>query len=80
MLDFITETNSVWQNMRHCGLPLVLYGMGNGADAVLDRMAAEGLTAAGILPAMNLYAGRTSVVLRWSITAILKPGLKTLRW
>ena len=48
MLDFITETNSVWQNMRSCGLPLVLYGMGNGADAVLDRMAAEGLTAAGI--------------------------------
>ena len=70
MLDFITETNNVWQNMRRCGLPLVLYGMGNGADAVLDRMAAEGLTAAGIFAA----------VLRWSITAILKPGLKTLRW
>ena len=48
MLDFITETNNVWQNMRSCGLPLVLYGMGNGADTVLDRMAAEGLTAAGI--------------------------------
>ena len=80
MLDFITETNSVWQNMRRCGLPLVLYGMGNGADAVLDRMAAEGLTAAGIFAVMNLCAGRTSAVLRWSITAILKPGLKTLQW
>ena len=44
MLDFITETNDVWQNMRSCGRPLVLYGMGNGADAILDRMEAEGLT------------------------------------
>lgn len=58
MLDFITETNSVWQNMRSCGLPLVLYGMGNGADAVLDRMAAEGLTAAGIFASDEFVRGQ----------------------
>ena len=58
MLDFITETNSVWQNMRRCGLPLVLYGMGNGADAVLDRMAAEGLTAAGIFASDEFVRGQ----------------------
>lgn len=58
MLDFITETNSVWQNMRRCGLPLVLYGMGNGADAVLGRMAAEGLTAAGIFASDEFVRGQ----------------------
>lgn len=58
MLDFITETNSVWQNMRSCGLPLVLYGMGNGADVVLDRMAAEGLTAAGIFASDEFVRGQ----------------------
>ena len=58
MLDFITETNSVWKNMRSCGLPLVLYGMGNGADAVLDRMAAEGLPAAGIFASDEFVRGQ----------------------
>lgn len=58
MLDFITETNDVWENMRSCGLPLVLYGMGNGADAVLDRMAAEGLTAAGIFASDEFVRGQ----------------------
>ena len=77
MLDFITETNSVWQNMRSCGLPLVLYGMGNGADTVLDRMAAEGLTAAGkFLPVMNLYAGRTSAGFKVEHYSDIKARLK----
>ena len=80
MLDFITETNSVWQNMRRCGLPLVLYGMGNGADSVLDRMAAEGLTAAGIFASDEFVRGQNFRGLRWSITVILKSGLKTLQW
>ena len=59
MLDFITETNDVWQNMRACGRPLVLYGMGNGADAILDRMAAEGLTAAGVFASDEFVRGQS---------------------
>lgn len=58
MLDFIMETNDVWQNMRACGLPLVLYGMGNGADAILDKMAAEGLTAAAIFASDEFVRGQ----------------------
>lgn len=59
MLDFITETNDVWQNMRSCGRPLVLYGMGNGADAILDRMAAEGLTAAALFASDEFVRGQS---------------------
>ena len=58
MLDFITETNNVWQNMRSCGKPLVLYGMGNGADAILDRMAEEGLTAAALFASDEFVRGQ----------------------
>ena len=36
MLSFIKETKSVWERMRECAKPLVLYGMGNGADKILD--------------------------------------------
>ena len=59
MLDFITETSDVWQNMRSCGKPLVLYGMGNGADAILDRMAAEGLTAAALFASDEFVRGQS---------------------
>ena len=59
MLDFITETNDVWQNMRSCGMPLVLYGMGNGADAILDHMEAEGLTAAALFASDEFVRGQS---------------------
>ena len=59
MLNFITETHDVWQNMRSCGKPLVLYGMGNGADAILDRMAAEGLTAAALFASDEFVRGQS---------------------
>ena len=59
MLDFLTETHDVWQNMRSCGRPLVLYGMGNGADAILERMAAEGLTAAALFASDEFVRGQS---------------------
>ena len=34
MLDFITETTTVWEFLRTTERPLVLYGMGNGADKI----------------------------------------------
>lgn len=58
MLEFINETNDVWENMRSCGKPLVLYGMGNGADAILDRMAAENLQAAAVFASDEFVRGQ----------------------
>ena len=58
MLEFITEKNDVWENMRSCGKPLVLYGMGNGADAILDRMAAENLQAAAVFASDEFVRGQ----------------------
>ncbi len=58
MLEFIKEQHDVWENMRACGKPLVLYGMGNGADAILDRMAQEKLPVAGVFASDEFVRGQ----------------------
>lgn len=37
MLDFMNETQSSWEKIKESGLPVVIYGMGNGADKVIDE-------------------------------------------
>lgn len=37
MLDFKLESKSSWEKIKESGLPVVVYGMGNGADKVLDE-------------------------------------------
>lgn len=37
MLDFISEKASSWKKIKSSGLPVVVYGMGNGADKVIDE-------------------------------------------
>ena len=37
MLSFINESLSVWERLLQTRKPIVLYGMGNGADKVLDE-------------------------------------------
>lgn len=39
----------VWDALRDCRQPIVLYGMGNGADKVLDEFARRGISAAGVM-------------------------------
>ena len=36
MLSFIKETVSVWEHLQQTTKPIVLYGMGNGADKIVD--------------------------------------------
>lgn len=37
MLDFKIENKSSWDKIKDSGLPVVIYGMGNGADKVIDE-------------------------------------------
>lgn len=37
MLDFMKETKSSWEKIKESSLPVVVYGMGNGADKVIDE-------------------------------------------
>lgn len=47
LFDF--EYKNVWTALSESELPIVLYGMGNGADKVLDEFARRGISAAGVM-------------------------------
>ena len=40
---------NIWTALENCKKPIVLYGMGNAADRVLDEFARRGITAAGVM-------------------------------
>lgn len=48
MLNFITETTSIWDNLKTTKKPIILYGMGNGADKIIDWCDANKVTVSGI--------------------------------
>lgn len=46
---FRFDKPNVWDALKHADKPIVLYGMGNGADKVLDEMKKRGITPAGVM-------------------------------
>lgn len=48
MLSFMKETISVWERLQQTTKPIVLYGMGNGADKIIDWCEANGVKVSGI--------------------------------
>ncbi|MBQ8762532.1 MAG: FkbM family methyltransferase [Clostridia bacterium] len=38
MLGFMNEKKSSWEKIKESGKPVVIYGMGNGADKVIDEL------------------------------------------
>lgn len=48
MLHFFTENISVWEKLQNTVKPIVLYGMGNGADKIIDWCEAHQVKVAGI--------------------------------
>ncbi len=48
MLDFIKETTDVWTKLRTTAKPVILYGMGNGADKIIDWCESNGVQVQGI--------------------------------
>ena len=48
MLPFIKETETAWDRLKNTKKPIVLYGMGNGADKILDWCDANGVKVAAV--------------------------------
>lgn len=59
MLDFITEKQSVWQLLQNTAKPVVLYGMGNGADKILDWCDANGVEVQGVFASDEFVRGQS---------------------
>lgn len=58
MIEKIKEKN-VWTSLAETDLPIILYGMGNGADMVMDKMAEIGITPDGIFASDEFVRGHS---------------------
>ncbi|MBR4907820.1 MAG: FkbM family methyltransferase [Acidaminococcaceae bacterium] len=58
MLPFIKETNTVWEYLKTAKKPVVLYGTGDGADKILARLAAEGITVSAVFASDEFVRGQ----------------------
>lgn len=48
MLGFMNEKKSSWEKIKESGKPVVVYGMGNGADKVIDEFERLGIPVKGV--------------------------------
>jgi len=58
VLSFLKEEKSVWQALRDCGQPVVLYGMGDGADKVLRAFERFGIQPAAVMASDAFVRGQ----------------------
>lgn len=58
MLPFIQEQTSLWEHLQTTTKPLVLYGMGNGADKIITRLEALGKKPAAIFASTEFVRGQ----------------------
>lgn len=59
MLDFIIEKESVWELLQKTKKPIVLYGMGNGADKILDWCEVNGVEVQGVFASDEFVRGQS---------------------
>ena len=58
MLPFIKEHNNLWDSLKKADKPIVLYGTGDGADKVLDRLSDSGVSVSGIFVSDEFVRGQ----------------------
>ena len=58
MLPFIKEKNTLWEYLKTADKQIILYGTGDGADKVLDRMADFGVPVSGIFASDEFVRGQ----------------------
>ena len=58
MLDFMIEKQSVWKIIEHTAKPIVLYGMGNGADKILDWCEVHNVKVQGVFASDEFVRGQ----------------------
>lgn len=58
MLEFMSENKSSWEKIKESGLPVVVYGMGNGADKVLDEFIRLDIPVKGVTASDDFVRGQ----------------------
>ena len=49
----------LWQKLKNLGRPVVLYGMGDGAVRIADRLSAEGVAVSGVMASDGFVRGQS---------------------
>lgn len=55
--DLVRETRSLWERLGESGLPIYLYGMGDGADKIRRALERYGLAPAGVFASDGFVRG-----------------------
>ena len=58
MTEIFENQISVWQALKGSSEPVVLYGMGDGADKVLAAVEKYGITASGVMASDGFVRGQ----------------------
>lgn len=58
-MNFIDNLKSVWTYLAECGKPVVLYGMGDGADKVLAEFDRLGIEPCGVMASDDFVRGQS---------------------
>lgn len=58
MLDFEIENKSSWEKIKESGLSVVVYGMGNGADKVMDEFNRLSIPVMGVTASDDFVRGQ----------------------
>lgn len=56
-MDFLTLEQSVWSRLKEEARPIVLYGMGDGADKILAQFDRLGIRASGVFASDEFARG-----------------------
>ncbi len=57
--NLLQNQTSVWQRLKTCGKPVVLYGMGDGADKVLSAFEKYGIVASAVIASDDFVRGQS---------------------
>ncbi|MEA5003971.1 MAG: FkbM family methyltransferase [Christensenella sp.] len=57
MMEFLEQV-SLWEHLNETKKPIVLYGMGDGADKILDELGRRGIAAAGVFASDEFCRGQ----------------------
>jgi FkbM family methyltransferase len=59
MLGFMNEKKSSWEKIKESGKPVVVYGMGNGADKLIERFEKYSITVADFFASDGFVRGHS---------------------
>lgn len=59
IVETILNSTSVWSTLKNCNKPIILYGMGDGADKVLEAFKTYGISVAGVMASDDFVRGQS---------------------